>query len=233
MNAAAGGAIRLELCSALSEGGLTPTKGLLMIIKRLVSIPVFVMLRPRNGSDFVFSADELEATCTDAITLKEAGADGFVFGALTPAGDVDIAACRRIIEIASDKPVTFHRAFDVSCEPYGALETIIDLGFSRLLTSGQASSAEKGLELIKELIERARNRIIVMPGAGITVNNLPIILTETNAAEFHGSARIPKQIVLRKMNCSISSEDDSAILVTSVEVVREMTGIFSSLHQNK
>ncbi|XP_049808077.1 copper homeostasis protein cutC homolog [Schistocerca nitens] len=228
VNAAAGGASRLELCSALSEGGLTPTKGLLTIIKRLVSIPVFVMLRPRKGSDFVFSADELEAIYTDALVLREAGADGFVFGALTHGGDVDIAACRRVLEIASDKPVTFHRAFDVTCEPYGALETIIDLGFSRLLTSGQASSAEKGLELIKELILRARNRIIVMPGAGITIKNLPVILNETKAREFHGSARIPKQLVLRKINCSMASDDDSPMLVTSTDVVREMVTIFSS-----
>lgn len=138
VSAADGGATRLELCSALSEGGLTPSIGVLKKIKQLVHIPVFCMVRCRPGN-FTYSADEIEAMQEEAKMLVENGADGIVFGALTKEGNVDIQACRNLIEaVPDDKPMTFHRAFDWTPNAMQALDDIASLKrFSRILTSGQ------------------------------------------------------------------------------------------------
>ncbi|KAF4532557.1 hypothetical protein B566_EDAN008481 [Ephemera danica] len=163
-NAVAGGAIRIELCSALSEGGLTPSVGLFKAMKSVINIPIFVMIRPRSGH-FTYNAEDLAAVKYDAEIFLEAGADGFVFGALTKDGCVDIPACQELLEIVADKPVTFHRAFDWTSNPYDAMEQIITLGFQRILTSGQQDTALNGLSLISDLVEKAENRIIIMPGS--------------------------------------------------------------------
>ncbi|XP_068084772.1 copper homeostasis protein cutC homolog isoform X2 [Anabrus simplex] len=227
VNAAAGGACRLELCSALSEGGLTPTPGLLEIIKTHVSIPVFVMLRPRCGGDFIYSDAEVEVMKIDAKRLKDSGADGFVFGALTKCGKVDEKVCAQLLQIIAPLPATFHRAFDLVSDPNEALETIVRLGFTRILTSGQESSAEKGIPMIKTLVAKSENRIIIMPGAGITKSNLESILKIPGIKEFHGSARMPKRVDVKTHNtkCTMGSGEDFVLMVTSSELVQEMVGI--------
>lgn len=228
-NAEAGGATRLELCSALSEGGLTPSVGLLRVVKSLVKIPVFVMIRPRRGLDFVYSEDEVEVMEIDINTLKKAGADGFVFGALTPNRRVDEEICNRLLNVAAPVPCTFHRAFDVTEYPLKDLETIISLGFERILTSGEEENAFKGSKLIKSLVEQSSGRIVIMAGAGVSEENLECILRETGVKEFHASARSKVRNVasdFNKMGLSMGSSDsDSFIFVTDKYLVKNMIQI--------
>ncbi|KAG8228174.1 hypothetical protein J437_LFUL014409 [Ladona fulva] len=224
VNAGKGGASRIELCSALSEGGLTPTVGLLRRVKSLVKIPVFVMIRPRRG-DFCYSNDEVEVLYEDIRLLKDNSADGFVFGSLTPEGAIDRAICEKLISLASPLPCTFHRAFDLACDPIQSLDTIIEIGFHRLLTSGQAKSAESGAMLIKKLIDQANGKISIMPGAGITAENLEKILILTCAREFHASARKAVQSKMIHVNetCKMGGKcDEYELLVTDVYTVKTM-----------
>lgn len=152
VNAERGGAGRIELCSGLLEGGTTPSMGLLQIVKQSVQIPVFVMIRPRGG-DFLYSDREIEVMKADIQLAKLYGADGLVFGALTEDGQIDKELCMSLIALCRPLPVTFHRAFDMVHDPMAALETLLTLGFERVLTSGCDSSALEGLPLIKRLID--------------------------------------------------------------------------------
>ncbi|XP_022915846.2 copper homeostasis protein cutC homolog [Onthophagus taurus] len=188
MAAFAGGAARIELCSALSEGGLTPTPGLLMQIQNAnpTNIPIFCMLRCRGGN-FIYTPEEIEIMREDAKVLRKYKTDGFVFGALLENGDVDMKTSREIIKTCFPLPVTFHRAFDLVRKPTIEIEVIIDLGFTRILTSGKQENAQIGVKLIKKLMEQVGNRIIIMPGGGITVDNLKFIIDNTEATEYHGS----------------------------------------------
>ncbi|CAG0882636.1 unnamed protein product [Darwinula stevensoni] len=189
LEAVKGGAGRLELCSALSEDGLTPSPGTLITIKQDMEVPVFCMIRPRGG-DFLYTEPELKIMEKDMKILKDQGADGFVFGALDPQGRVDSAACERLLQAAAPHPCTFHRAFDATVEPISTLDEVIRLGFTRLLTSGLASTANEGIRVIQDLVQRAQGRIKIMPGSGINEVNVGHILRVTGAREFHGSGRV-------------------------------------------
>ena len=157
--AEAGGAVRVELCGAISCGGVTPSYGVLrQVAEANLKIDVNVLIRPREGS-FLYSDDEVDAMCRDIALCRELGLHGVVIGALTADGDVDMEACRKMMEAAGEMSVTFHRAFDVCRDPRKALEDIIALGCDRLLSSGQESSAEQGAELLSELVEQAAGRI--------------------------------------------------------------------------
>ncbi|XP_068404455.1 copper homeostasis protein cutC homolog isoform X3 [Eschrichtius robustus] len=191
VNAERGGADRIELCSGLVEGGTTPSMGVLQVVKQYVQIPVFVMIRPRGG-DFLYSDREVEVMKADIRLAKLYGADGLVFGALTEDGHIDKELCMSLVAICRPLPVTFHRAFDMVHDPMAALETLLTLGFERVLTSGCDSSALEGLPLIKRLIDQAKGRIVVMPGGGITDRNLQRILEGSGATEFHCSARLAR-----------------------------------------
>ncbi|XP_058399727.1 copper homeostasis protein cutC homolog isoform X5 [Diceros bicornis minor] len=153
VNAERGGAGRIELCSGLLEGGTTPSMGVLQVVKQCVQIPVFVMIRPRGG-DFLYSDREVEVMKADIRLAKLYGADGLVFGALTEDGHIDKELCMSLVAICRPLPVTFHRAFDMVHDPMAALETLLTLGFERVLTSGCDSSALEGLPLIKRLIDQ-------------------------------------------------------------------------------
>ena len=201
-NAEAAGATRVELCSSLVEGGTTPSVGMLRVIKRKVSIPVFVMIRPRGG-DFVYSQDDFDVMKEDLCALKQNGADGFVFGILTPSGDVDKERCRELLQLCDSLPTTFHRAFDMTKDPHESLNVLVSLGFSRVLTSGQDSSALEGLTLISALIETAGSKITIVPGGGITERNLGRILRESKAREFHCSARASQDSIMQFRNHSV------------------------------
>lgn len=192
--AIAGGANRIELCSALSEGGLTPTPGLLIQIQNNnpEKIPIFCMLRCRAGN-FIYTQEEIEVMKEDAKILRKNGADGFVFGALLQNGDVDMKICREIIKSSFPLPVTFHRAFDFCRRPTIEVEVIIDLGFTRILTSGKQKNAQLGVKLIGKLLEQVGSRIIIMPGGGINLENLKFIMENTEALEYHGSFKKPKE----------------------------------------
>ncbi len=187
--AEAGGATRVELCSALEFGGLTPSHAAIAIAMERLHIPVHVLIRPRAG-DFVFDDLECEVMQRDIEACKARGCAGVVLGALTVGGDVDVPRCRALIDAARGMSITFHRAFDVARDPEGALEAVSGLGCDRLLTSGQAADALAGAALIHDLIEQTRGRITVMPGGGITAANLAAVAAATGAHEFHASAKV-------------------------------------------
>jgi len=186
--AEAAGADRVELCCALFEGGLTPSAGAIAATVAAASIDVHVLIRPRGG-DFIYDGHEVRAMLRDIEVAAEAGARGVVLGALTPDGDVDTALCERLVAAAGGLSVTFHRAFDMARRPLDALEAVVDLGADRLLTSGQEVSALEGAPLIAELVAAAGDRLVVMPGGGITERNIARVLDLTGASEVHCSAR--------------------------------------------
>jgi copper homeostasis protein len=178
-----GGANRVELCDSLIEGGTTPSAGAIAVARERLQIKLHVIIRPRGG-DFCYSDLEMEIMRRDIARCKELGADGVVIGMLTPDGDVDVARTRELVELARPLSVTFHRAFDMARDPYQALEDVIATGVDRLLTSGQEPSVIEGLDLIAELVERAGERLIVMPGCGAE-RNFPKAVAQSGAREFH------------------------------------------------
>ena len=181
-----GGAERIELCSALSLDGLTPSIGLLKYVRQTYpQLKIHVLIRSCEGG-FVYSKDDLETMLLD-IHEASAYADGIVCGALTPEGDIDTEALRLMVEASEGKPFTFHRAFDKCRNPQEALEQIIEAGCKRILTSGQQPSAEQGIPLLHELNKQANGRIIIMPGGGVNEKNARLILDQTGCIEIHGS----------------------------------------------
>lgn len=218
--AVAGGASRIELCSALEQDGLTPSwEDLKTARKHYPTLKIHVLIRCRAGN-FCYTREEV-AEMTDQIeTALSSGADGIVIGALTPKGDVDVSAMEAWTEVVSDwmlakgfelggchssmdayffqglaaRPsITFHRAFDVCRKPFEALETLVGLGCDRILTSGQAPSALEGAELIRELRLKARGRILLLPGGGVRPDNARAILDRTGCTELHASASVKKE----------------------------------------
>lgn len=185
--AEAAGADRLELCSALLEGGLTPSMGLLTAVREAVAVPVFAMVRPRGG-DFLYSRAEFDVLERDARLLRDAGADGLVTGALLPAGEIDAERLARVRELAAGLPITCHRAFDLCADPDAALATLKRLGIERVLTSGQAASAAAGAEVIARLVASAGEDITVVAGAGVRAGNAAEIVRRTGCREIHLSA---------------------------------------------
>jgi len=181
------GADRAELCTALIEGGITPSRGLMRRARAIPGIKIQMMIRPRGG-DFLFDSDEFEIMKTDIDVAKAERADGVVIGLLNPDGTIDEERSRELIALAKPLSVTFHRAFDMTPDPFAALETLIRLGADRVLTSGQEPSVLEGLPLITELVRRAGNRIIVMPGGGITPRNVERIVAAAKPREIHFAA---------------------------------------------
>jgi copper homeostasis protein len=184
MAAEDGGADRVELCSDLLEGGLTPSFGMLKVAREMLHLKIMVMVRPRGG-DFCYTEAEFHAMQHDVAAAKKAGAHGVVFGVLDPDGTIDLDRTRKLIEAARPLPVTFHRAFDMTRDPFEALDALIDLGANRVLTSGQEATVVEGLDLIAELVQRAAGRIIVMPGGGVTDRNTAKIVEATGVTEIH------------------------------------------------
>ncbi len=188
MTAARGGADRVELCDNLMEGGTTPSGGCIKLARANLSIGLQVIIRPRGG-DFLYSDIEMAVMVEDVRLAKALGADGVVIGCLTADGDVDQARTSALAELARPMNVTFHRAFDMCRDPRKALETLIELGIDRVLTSGQEASVLEGLDLICDLNKLAAGRIIVMPGGGLTARNVQKIVERSGVREVHLSAR--------------------------------------------
>ena len=184
-----GGAYRVDLCAGIPEGGTTPSFGDIRMARQLLqNTKLHVIIRPRGG-DFLYSPLELEIMLHDIKVARQLGADGVVFGCLTAEGDIDIPAMKMLMNAVGDMSVTFHRAFDMCKNPQEALEQIIALGCSRILTSGQEPNAVKGIPLLKVLVKQADGRIIIMPGCGVNPSNILHIAEETGACEFHFSGR--------------------------------------------
>lgn len=185
-----GGAHRLELCSGLPLGGLTPSMGLIRAVLEAVAIPVHILIRPREG-DFRYDAAEMDVAVRDTRACREAGAAGVVFGALDTGGGLDAPCTARVREAAGALDFTFHRAFDVASDPMVLLEALAKLGVRRVLSSGQAPTAYEGRVLLRRLVMASARRVEVMPGGGVTPANVREIVATTGAREIHLSARRP------------------------------------------
>ncbi len=184
IEAAKGGAKRVELNSNLFLGGLTPTVGTLRIAKRHADASVMCMVRPREGG-FCYTGKEYETALEDAAALLENGADGLVFGFLDADGRVDRARCAELVRLAGDKDTVFHRAIDVAPDWRAVLDVLMDLGVTRVLTSGQSPSVLSGAEVIRQMVEYAAGRIEILPGGDITPGNLRAVIQATGLRECH------------------------------------------------
>ena len=223
--AQSGRARRVELCAGIAEGGTTPSAGEIAEARRkLKRTKLHVLIRPRGG-DFCYSSSELSIMKHDIGVAYLTDIDGFVFGCLTPQGDVDIKAMKKLMSETKGKSVTFHRAFDMCRDPFQALEDIIALGCDRILTSGQQATAVEGIPLIKELIKRADGRIIIMPGGGIYPDNIKQIAEATGATEFHFSGRKAVDSPMQFRNPKVSmggivKVDEYSRMETNPEVIK-------------
>lgn len=188
LQAAEAGADRLELCENPLEGGTTPSFGTLHMVRSLVSIPVFPIIRPRGG-DFLFSTREIDVMKKDIALCKELGFEGIVIGLLNQDGTINTTVTRELVTLAYPMDITFHRAFDRAKDPLTAMETLIDCGCQRILTSGQKPNAWDGRTLIRDLIAAADNRILILPGSGIRSTNFQELIHFTGVTEIHSSAR--------------------------------------------
>jgi len=183
-----GGAHRVELCSDLLEGGITPSAGLIALVRSRIRIGLFVMIRPRGG-DFCYTDAELEVMEHDIRQARELGADGMILGVLDEQAHVDRDQTRRLVELASPLPVTFHRAIDMTPDLSAALNDVVATGATRVLTSGGATKVTEGLAAVAGMVEAAGDRIIVMAGGGITPQTILGVAEATGATEFHASLR--------------------------------------------
>ena len=217
VEAEAGGAKRVELCAGIPEGGTTPSYGEIRMAQRLTSkIDINVIIRPRGG-DFLYTEAEIDAMLLDIEVCRQLGVHGVVFGCLTKEGNIDVPLMRRLMDAA--KPLS------------RAMEELIGLGCDRILTSGQQPDAVKGIPLIKQLIDRADGRIIIMPGCGVREENIALIEKETGACEFHTSARsvLYSQMEYRNErvpmgSCAVTSEFET--MQTDREKVKRVVGNF-------
>lgn len=178
------GAHRIELCTALDVGGLTPSPGLIKTAVRLLEIPVHVLIRPREGG-FCYNSQELEIMLEDIRFCGDAGAAGVVVGAITEEGVLDLPKMREMKVAAGNMEITCHRVFDFTKDATDALEQLIEMGYARVLSSGQANTAFEGRHLLQKLVAQANGRITVMPGAGIDVDNIQAIAKDSGAKDFH------------------------------------------------
>jgi copper homeostasis protein len=187
LEAERGGADRVELCSALFLGGLTPSFGTIVEAKTRLKIPVVVMIRPRGGG-FCYTQPEMAVMERDTMLACEQGADGIVFGILNADGTIDVERCRRIRKLIGHRQAVFHRAFDVTPDAFRALDQLVEMGFTRILTSGQEDTVPEGVPLIKRLIEYAGDRIEVLPGGGIKLTSLRQVVEATGSKQVHLTA---------------------------------------------
>lgn len=226
------GAVRAELCDNPIEGGTTPSYGAILQTRKKISIELYPIIRPRAGSYF-YDDDEFAIMLKDIAVCKELGCDGLSVGIQNKDGTIDAGRLSQIVEAAYPLGVTCNRAFDAVPDPFAALETIINCGCERTLTSGLKSAAPDAIDMIKELIAKADGRIIIMPGAGINSSNIEMIAAGTGATEFHTSGR-------RKLNDAASPEhyvdyqnpailDIGNVYVSSEEELRAIVQKLSAL----
>lgn len=198
-----GGARRVELCSGLMEGGVTPSAGLIATTRQKVSIRMHVMIRPRAG-DFCYSTDEFSVMQRDVLMAKQLGADGVVFGILDLDGNVDVPKTRQLVELARPLKTTYHRAFDMSADLRRSLEQVIETGADRILTSGGEPTAVEGAQTLRNLVELANGRVIVMACGGIDAENLRTVISQTGVREVHVGLRTPMASPMRYRNENIA-----------------------------
>lgn len=233
MKAEAGGADRIELCENPGEGGTTPSYGTIELVRQNVTLDVFVMIRPRGG-DFHYSSYEFHAMKRDISMCQKLSVDGIVLGILNPDGTLDKKRCKELIDKARPLKVTCHRAFDMTRDPFEALEDCIEVGFDRILTAGQQAQALKGASLIGELIQKANGRIAIMPGSGVNENTVEEIVSTSGAKEIHFSATAFRESAMMFRNAQIAgmgSDEGSEFRLRTVdpERVRKIRGLAESV----
>ncbi len=222
--AARHGADRIELCSALELGGITPSAGLVEAVVDL--LPTHVLIRPRAG-DFVYDRAELRVMAKDVELAIDRGAASVVIGALTDAGEVDVPAMTRLLGAAGEVPVTFSRAFDLAADQLAALDVLLELGVDRLLTSGGRPTALEGVPAIAEFVRRAGSDLCILPGGGVTPDTVAGVLAATGATEIHFSAR--SRLSPRPAGLPLGPADGGARFVTDPAKVRAIVAAVADL----
>lgn len=209
LKAQEGGADRIELCDNPGEGGTTPSFGTIESVRQNVNLDVFVMIRPRGG-DFLYSNYEFHSMKRDIHQCQKISVDGVVFGILNEDGTLDKKRCKALIDSARPLKVTCHRAFDMTRDPFEAMEDCIEVGFDRILTAGQQPQALAGASLIGELIKKATGRIAIMPGSGVNENTVQEILRKSGASEIHFSATAFRESGMKYKNAQIEGMGSEA-----------------------
>ncbi|MBK7713775.1 MAG: copper homeostasis protein CutC [Bacteroidales bacterium] len=227
------GASRVELCDNLFEGGTTPSYGTILLARKYLQIGLNVLVRPRAG-DFLYTDLEFDIMKRDIEMCSRCGADGIVIGMLNSDGTIDRERCAELVRLAHPMSVTFHRAFDMCLDPVKALQDIIESGADRLLSSGQKNSAEEGSYLLRDLVELAGERIVIMPGSGINVSNIASIAGITLAKEYHLSARklIESSMVYRKEGLTMGNTpgyNEFTRKVADQDKIKEIISILKNL----
>ncbi|CAK3674316.1 copper homeostasis protein CutC [Vibrio crassostreae] len=208
-NALAGGADRVELCSSLALGGLTPSFGMMKQAARISSVPVYAMIRPRQG-DFIFDDDDMLSMLEDIEACASAGLDGVVLGVLAPNGSIDIPKMQQLADKARSLKlgITFHRAIDQSSDFQTALEQVIELGCERILTSGLAVNAEQGIDVLTAMVKQADGRIDIMAGAGVNAANAKTIQSTTQVPALHLSGKSTRPSLMKSNSNAQMGHDD-------------------------
>ncbi len=224
LSAVEGGADRIELCAALTEGGTTPSQGTIRQCRDAFGVALFPIIRPRGG-DFFYTDEEFSIMMNDVILCKQLSCDGIVTGLLQQNGQIDLSRTSRLIEMAYPLEVTFHRAFDRCRDPFEAMETLISIGCQRILTSGQQPAAPDGADLIARLVKEASERIIIMPGSGIRPDNIAGLAKQTGAREWHSSLRAQKKSDMSFIHPAFAGSPESytnpAIDPSAVKALRQ------------
>jgi copper homeostasis protein len=198
-----GGATRVELCSSLVEGGVTPSAGLIGLVREKISIGLHVIIRPRGG-DFCYMSEEFDVMHRDVLVAKELSVDGIVFGILDTDGKVDVARTRQLVDLAGPLKVTYHRAFDMSVNLMRSLEDVVQTGAERILTSGGAENSIAGTRTLRQLVDAAGEQVIIMAGGGINPRNVRTLIDETGVREVHASLKSSMKSPMRHKNEKIS-----------------------------
>ena len=225
------GADRVELCSGFAEGGLTPSAGTIRMVRKLLNIECYVMIRPRGG-DFCYSDIEFELMHHDIEFAKSCGVDGVVLGILQPNGHVNIVRTRELVQHASPIQVTFHRAFDYAVDPFRTVDDIVVCGCCRILTSGQKATAAEGLDTIRKLVAYAAGRIDIMAGSGVNTENArQLIDAGVQALHFSAKKTSPGRMTYRNPEVPIMQANtisDNDLITVDGDKIREMVEMFKS-----
>ena len=226
------GASRIELCDNYSEGGTTPSYASIETAINKLAIPVNVIIRPRGG-DFLYSDIEFEIIKQDIIHCKKLGVNGIVIGFLKADGNIDIEKTKEIVKLAKPMEITFHRAFDMCKNPVKALEELKELGITRILSSGAKNTAPEGKDLLEELVKKAQDQIIIMPGSGVNEQTISDLLQKTKAKEYHSSA---KTFINSKMNYynkdismgGVEAVNEFSRVAVDMEKIRKMLDVLEN-----
>jgi len=231
-----GGAQRVELCSDLLEGGITPSAGLLALVRQRIEIGLFVMIRPRGG-DFYYTDAEFEVMEEDIRRAREGGADGIIVGVLDQQAHVDVERTRQLVELAGPLPVTFHRAIDMTPDPCAALKDVTETGAARVLTSGGAGKVTEGVSVVARMVAAAGERIRVVAGGGITPETIVRVVESTGASEFHASLRSarPSPMEFHRRHVQMGEVRDREYLrfVVEEEKVRALAGVLQRMAEGR